>query len=67
MAYNTTINQVTGKTPFKLTFRRDANLHFMLDRIPNTKYQDLLTDCTRRHEYYLNKTKKRLEITKLKK
>ena len=34
----------------------------MLDRTPHTK----LNDWTRRHEYYLNKAKERLEINELK-
>ena len=37
----------------------------MLDRTLYTEYKDLFNDWTRRHEYYLNKAKERLEITKL--
>ena len=60
MAYNTTINLGTRETPFKLTFGRDANLSSMLDRTTHTIHEDLLNNCPRRHEYYLNKAKKLL-------
>ena len=38
MTSNTTINLGTGETLFKLTFRRNTNLPYFLDRPPHTKY-----------------------------
>ena len=42
LAYNTTISDSTGYTPFELTFGREANIPSSLTKMPTVTYDQLI-------------------------
>ena len=66
MAYNMSVHESTGYTPFQLTLERKANLPSVFITTPSLKYEELFQLWKTRHEKYILKAKQRIEKSKLK-
>ena len=61
-AINTSVNQTTGETPFKLMFGREPNIPSTLVKSSNLTYQNLIRKGKQKHDELIEKAKQRMEI-----
>lgn len=62
LAYNTTVNESTGYTPFELTFGREANLPSSLTKVPVMTYNQLIEKWKKQHESWITRARERVQL-----
>ena len=63
-AYNTSVHEITGRTPFELTFGKTANIPSAIGNTPGVTYDILITKWRKRHDYLIQKAQERIEESK---
>lgn len=62
LAYNTTISESTGYTPFELTFGREANIPSSLTKMPTVTYDQLIEKWKKQYELWIIKAREKIQL-----